>query len=74
MTGIAATLYGIVIIHGAAYLNYTFRNITREMKDVWRDVKILTIDETSFLRSSLQKLDNYQGKSLAKTSHLEVHR
>ena len=49
MTGIAAALYGVVIIHGAAYLNYMLRNITREMKDVWRDVNILIFDETSFL-------------------------
>lgn len=47
MTGVAASLFGGKTIHNAAYLNYKDQNITSQMVQVWKNVKVLILDEIS---------------------------
>ena len=48
LSGCAAALFGGVTLHSAAFLNSNTKNITLDMIAVWRDVKILIVDEISF--------------------------
>ena len=49
MTGAAASLFGGVTTHSAAFLNYNdLKNITPELMRTWKNVKMFIIDEISF--------------------------
>ena len=50
MSGSAAALLDFgMTLHGAAHLNTCKKNITQEDMDMWKDTKLLIIDEVSFM-------------------------
>ncbi len=58
-TGSAASLIGGVTISKAAYLNLQ-RQINENNINEWKDVRILVIDEVSFMNDSIFKKINRQ--------------
>lgn len=57
-TGSSASLFGGNTIHSEAFLNGKESNIKNELRDRWKQVKLLIIDEISFFTmESLCKLD-----------------
>lgn len=48
LSGCAAALFGGVTTHSAAFLCSQAKNVTTEMVSVWKDVKVLIVDEISF--------------------------
>jgi hypothetical protein len=54
-TGLAASLFGGVAISKATFINQR-RALSLEEKKEWQDVKILTIDEISFMSDSIFRM------------------
>ena len=53
MSGSAASLLDFgMTLHGAAHLNTCYKNITQEEMDMWKNTKLLIIDEVSFMNES----------------------
>ena len=48
ITGCAAALFDGVTLHRAAFLNTADKNVTKDMIEKWKNVKLLIIDEVSF--------------------------
>lgn len=47
MTGSAASLFGGVTLHSAAFLNMNDRSISADMMNRWKNVKMVIVDEIS---------------------------
>jgi len=47
MTGVAAALFGGLTLHSVVYFNTEEDKISLESMNIWKDVKILIIDEIS---------------------------
>lgn len=57
-TGSSASLFGGSTIHDAAFLNGNERNISTALRERWKRVRILIIDEISFFtKNNVDKLD-----------------
>ena len=55
-TGSSAAIFGGTTVHSAAYLNRV--KITDCMRQEWRNIKVLVLDEVSFFRTSdIERLD-----------------
>ena len=48
LSGCAAALFGGVTTHSATFLNSQAKNVTMDMIRIWKDVKVLIVDEISF--------------------------
>ena len=55
-TGSSAAIFGGTTVHSAAYLNRL--RITDDMRQEWRNIKVLVLDEVSFFKTSdVERLD-----------------
>jgi hypothetical protein len=70
MTGCAASLFGGITLHSAAFLSYNMRNVTNNMLKRWDNVKFLVVDEVSMATEpNMKKLNDVL--NLAKKSRLQ---
>ena len=67
-TGSSAAIFGGATVHSAAYMNC--KRITDAMRNEWKDVKVLVLDEVSFSKQQIwTRSTGSYGRLKMRTSH-----